>query len=93
MGGVVPGKKGSHVGDRQVRALLRNIKYKYIIGQTSGPLIQCSSTFLSHHVAEGVHVQGTPPGGTQIVKPNARHTCLKHPLSLLPEKGHQKASG
>ena len=61
------------------------------------PLV-LSSLFLIYFsmtrlMTEDVRAHGTPPGGGQTVELNVKHTWLKHLLSLLSTKGHQKASG
>ena len=54
-------------------------------------LLNCLSP--SSQVTEDYCVLGTPPGSAQIVKLKTKLTCIKPPLALLSEKGHQKPSG
>lgn len=68
-----------------------NVKYTYMCRVLQSMIFTCFST--SCCVTGDVCARGTPPGKGRVVELNAKRTCLKHPLSLLLKKGHQKASG
>lgn len=79
----------------QTWALLKNIKYRCMCGVR--PLV-LSSLFLNYFprtfcMTKDVHTPCIPLGSGRIAELHAKHIWLKHLLSLLSTKGHQKVSG